>query len=909
MQNLDDEAATRIERDMSRTVANAPPDTDELPAGCMVGRYRIVRLLGRGGMGAVYLAERADREFDQRVALKLVGRAVPGGTLALRFRAERQILAQLNHPNIARLLDGGAGEDGAPYLAMEYVEGERIDAYCDARRLSVREQLRLFQQACSAIQYAHQNLVVHRDIKPTNILVTADGTLKLLDFGIAKLLDPQSTRTTDGLTRVYERMMTPEHASPEQVRGEPIGTASDVYSLGVLLYSLLSGARPYAVVGRSVDEFERVVCTVQPQKPSAAARERAGDAGGGAQLARTLAGDLDNIVLKAMHKEPQRRYASAAALADDIQNYLDERPVEARPDAWAYRAGKFLRRNAVAVSASSLALLLVVATVAFYTLRLSEERDRAELEARKSQQVAAFLTRIFRVADPTQGEGGKVTAIELLDRGAQDINTRLRDQPLVRAELLRTIGVSYKSLSSYNRADALLRESAAILSASGGERSREYAQTLAELGDLNRLQRKFRESEQLYQRALAIQERLFADAHEDTARTLREIGDLYREMDRPEEALEWLERGLAMSIALFGEEDLAVAHGRNNLALALQRRERYEEAEQQYREALRIRQGQLGEKHPHTLVTRFNLALLFGERARYSEQVAMLEEMLPLRRAALGAQHPSVGNTLVSLAAPLSSLGRYDDAAKALAEAEQIMRRKFGPASPRTAQVLRRRGQLDLTLGRYEDAERRLREAAQIEAVHYGEDSALAHRTRTLAAVALLGQGDYPQAETMLLTSYERLKALKGENSMDVTRTLEALGDVRIGQGRLDEAEALLKQALANNERIGGAENAENADALLALAEIALRRSDARAARQLSERAHNGLRKELPEAHWRVAFAQAMIGRSLLAMNDQQGAALLSAGVQRVFDVLPHDDPRVAVLADAARRSRVQQAQ
>lgn len=503
-----------LERRVENAIAGALADIGDVAPGTLIGRYRIRRLLGRGGMGAVYLAERADQQFDQQVALKLIGRDMPGGSLARRFRAERQILAHLNHLNIARLLDGGASDDGVPYIAMEYIEGTRIDLYCRQQRLDLRQRLQLFQQVCEAVQYAHQNLIVHRDIKPSNILVAADGTPKLLDFGIAKLIDPQQTGSTDGLTRIYERVLTPEHASPEQVRGEPVGTVSDVYSLGVLLYELLTGVRPFALLGRTLEQIEEVICKLQPSKPSAAATCKDAPRG----LARALAGDLDNIVLRAMHKEPQRRYASAAALSDDIQRYLDDRPVQARPDAWTYRATKFLRRNLVAASLAVAVTLVIAVVVSFYTVQLTAQRDRAATEAAKSAQVAQFLTDIFRVADPAQAQGRQITALELLERGAQDIERRLADQPLVRADLLFAIALSYENLSAYDRAGPLLEESLAIKSAARLEETREYVEMLYELANLRRLEGRSSEAERHFQRALEIQQRTVVGPLEDTGR-------------------------------------------------------------------------------------------------------------------------------------------------------------------------------------------------------------------------------------------------------------------------------------------------------------------------------------------------------------------------------------------------------
>jgi serine/threonine-protein kinase len=851
---------TRLERELDRAVADAALEIDELQPGRKIGRYRIVRLLGRGGMGAVYLAERVEGEFEQQVALKLIGRALPGSALTRRFRAERQILAQLNHPNIARLLDGGASEDGVPYLAMEYVEGERIDGYCERHALDVRARLRLFQQVCAAIQYAHQNLVVHRDIKPSNILVTAEGAPKLLDFGIAKLLDEGGATAGDGLTRVHERVLTPEHASPEQVRGEPIGTASDVYALGVLLYEILTGARPYAAPGRSMEELERIICTVQPPRPSAAVARR-GDAAA-RPLARTLAGDLDNIALKAMHKEPARRYVSAAALAEDVQNYLDQRPVQARPDAWTYRAQKFLRRNAFLVTAAASVTLLIATLTVFYTTRLAAERDRASFEAQKSRQVARFLTDVFRVADPKEAQGRQITALELLDRGARDIDARLADQPLVRAELLAAIGLTYKNLSAYERAGPLLEESLAIRTKAGQEYTREYALTLYELANLRRFEARFAESERQFARALEIQEALFTGPHEDKAATLTHFAQLYYEMHRPEPSYEMQRRALEMTLALFGERHAASADRLNNLGLVLQALDRHDEAEVHLRKAVEIRTAVQGVRHPETLIARYNLALLLRSTGRYRRAEEILSEITPLRRQILGAGHPSVGYTLSALGGVQTSLGRYVEAEATLKEALDLLTAKLGPSHWRVGAVWRSLGLLDLERGAYASARERFERAHAIESAAFGADSTAAHKARTLVALGFLAQGDAESAAPLLETAYAGLIERGAAEHSDSARTLEALGALRQHQQRLQEAEAFLQRALAIHARTGRGDSLDARRIQLALADAALARGAAGEALQLSEHALKSLSRELPAEHPLVRRARALSKRA-----------------------------------------------
>jgi serine/threonine-protein kinase len=404
--------------------------------GSRVGRYRVLRELGRGGMAMVYLAERADGEFRQLAALKLMQPGTDSGHMIERFHRERQILADARHPNIARLLDAGVSEDGRPYLAMEYIEGEPIDSFCDLRRLSVNQRLWLFLEVARAVDHAHRNLVVHRDIKPSNILVTADGDVKLLDFGIAKLLE-------DGpgdVTRTHLRAMTPAFASPEQIEGGPITTATDIYQLGMLLYLLLAGGWPYPRGTGSDAAMMLAICREPPIRPSTAAAGRGGvetvPGGPGSTIAeiatrratspgrlrRELAGDLDTIVLTALRKEPQRRYGTAAQLIGDVERYLEGRTISARPDTVRYRLRTFVRRHTAATATATASLALVVGLVAFYTHRVGAERDHARLEASKAGEVADFLTRLFQVSAPTRSRGESVTARELLDRGADRID-------------------------------------------------------------------------------------------------------------------------------------------------------------------------------------------------------------------------------------------------------------------------------------------------------------------------------------------------------------------------------------------------------------------------------------------------------------------------------------------------------
>jgi serine/threonine protein kinase len=473
------------------------------PAGQMIGSYRLVRSLGRGGMGEVFLAERADDQFRQKVAIKLVRRGLLSRHIEGRLRQERQILASLDHPNIARLYDGGTTGDGTPYIVMEYIDGEPLDLYCDRRKLTIEQRLRLFITVCGAVHRAHQSLIVHRDLKPSNILVTTDGVPKLLDFGIAKMLDDRAYMHTMAVTQEDVRVMTPDHASPEQIRGDIISTSSDVYVLGVLLYELLCGYKPFALRGRRLAELERAICEdLAPTLSTVVATaERQRDSGISAvatqrsvsvvKLRRELGGDLENIVTMAMRKEPDRRYSSAAQLANDVERYLNGLPVLARADSWKYRTEKFVRRHKLGVGLSAaLVAMLIGFTVTVYlqSLRIEKERDVAESERRVAESqrehaeaVSSFLIESFKVVDPFAQGGNSITARQILDHGAARITRELRAQPATKAAVLDTIGSAYLGLGLPEQAQPLIEQGLSLRRQLYGEAGAPVARSLYSL--------------------------------------------------------------------------------------------------------------------------------------------------------------------------------------------------------------------------------------------------------------------------------------------------------------------------------------------------------------------------------------------------------------------------------------------
>jgi eukaryotic-like serine/threonine-protein kinase len=773
--------------------------------GRTLGAYLIEDRIAAGGMGVVYRARRADEQFERGVAIKVLSSTLASDDAQRRFRTERQILANFSHPNIAQLLDGGTTDEGVPYLVMEYIEGLPIDEYCTRNALPVAARLRLFMQVCAAVQYAHQRLVVHRDVKPSNVLVTGAGVPKLLDFGIAKLLEGAEGRAAASQTVADARLLTPRNASPEQIRGAPITTASDIYSLGVLLYELLTEQPPYDVSSLAPTGLQAAICEKDPDPPSSR---------------RKLASDLDNIVMTAMRKEPERRYASAAALAEDIGRFLESRPVQARPNAWSYRARKFMRRNWIAVSGSAAACVAIAAVVTFYTLRVAAERDRAEIAAAKSRETAEFLTDIFRGSDPSTAQGRPLTAIELLDRSARNINEKFHGQPVVRSDLLATMAESYKNLSAYDRSGPMYEQSLAIRDAEGLHHTYDYASILYSLANLRRFEGRFADSERDFKEVLKILERISPGPNEDTAQTLTHLGTLYYEMGRHAESLEAQQRALAMSMSLHGEHHEETADKMNNIALVLRELDRYAEAEQYLRKALKVRGDLLGPRHPGYLTTHYNLGLVLKTTGRVEEAARIQREVLAVREVVLGAEHVYIGTTLTALGDALTELGKFDEAREVLERGQRILAARLSPDHWRVATVLRELGELSLERGDAAHAAAPLQRAYDISAKTYGEQSEEAHQAQVILAAALLAQGDLARAGTMLETSCEYLRKNSGPDSSRITRCLQELGGLRIRQDRFSEAQPLLEQALRNHERISGPDGARAREVREQLAQV-----------------------------------------------------------------------------------------
>lgn len=819
----------------------APSQTTGME-GQRLGPYRIVRKLGSGGMGDVYLAERADEQYQQQVAIKIVRSGAFAAQIHSRLRQERQILARLQHPNIARLLDGGQMADGTPYIVMEYIEGEAIDTWCDRRRLGLAARAELVRTVCAAVHYAHQNLIVHRDLKPNNILIATDGTPKLLDFGIAKLLDTRQSLHTLAVTHMDFRVMTPAHASPEQVRGDVITTASDIYVLGVLLYELLSGRRPFQLEGSRVTDMERIICDQDPVPPSVLVARTATEAPElladiaacrgltATRLQRELKGDLDNIIMMAMRKDAARRYVSAEQLASDLERHYGGQTVMAASDSWSYRAGKFVQRHAVAVGAAAFATVALTAFSAVTYLqgqRIARERDIAAAERERAEQVSSFLVELFELSDPSHSRGNQITARELLDLGARRISNGLANQPMTRATLMGTIGGVYGSLGLYGDAAALQRDSLAALRKLRGPRDREVIQAVTALGATQREQGQYADAEHTLNDAMTLQRAATGSAALELAPIELELGRLaeYR-----------------------GELDVA--------------RKLYESSIERYR-----RFGM--DRRPETASALNDLAALLLQLGEYAEAVRLYRTALDIDRSTLGQDHPQVAVHIQSLAVALQRQGLLADAEPLYAQSLKLMQRVLGPQHPSTLDALANYGNFMRRTGDRDRAENIFRDVLQRDIAARGADHVFVGHDHVNLGNVLVDQQHAAEAVTEFHRALDIYrKGLPAEHGY-IAAALSGLGRAQLQLGELDAAQRSLVKAVTMGEKLLPADSSPLAQAHSTLGRVLLQNKRYAEARPLIEQAYPILVKTqgerapvTNEAHQALAEVQQALNAS-----------------------------------------------
>lgn len=856
----DPELATRLEamladvddgdEFLSGIVVSAVEGLDSDRHSRIVGRhfgaYRVTSHLARGGMGDVYVAERDDGAFEQRVAIKLIGRGLIDREAEARFATERRILAKLNHPNIARILDGGTTPEGLAYLVMELVEGEPIDAYCRRHGLSVRQRLELFRAVCAAVEFAHQHLVVHRDIKPSNILVTPEGTPKLLDFGIAKLLGGDDNDAE--LTQVTSRMLTPDFASPEQVLGRPVTTATDVYALGVLLYVLLTEQRPFSTAGLRPSELERVVVETPPARPSQAVLQHAA---GGRARARRLRGDLDNIVMKALRKAPERRYRSADRLSADVRRHLEGRPVSAQGYSWPYVFRKFVQRNLVPVGVGSAVLAAGFAGALYHTKSITGERDRVRAEAEKADATARFLVDIFRLSDSDETAGETITAKEILAIGAERLREDLRDQPETRAMLGTTIGTVYDNLGLYEEARTQLVEAIRLREEIGDlpglvESLRMLGTVQYELGEVDAavasqeralaINRELLPADHVdvaanlndlghavygtgdydgairhYQAAIGMLERLGETAHPVYADTLHDLGQVQQLKGELDAAESNLRKALDYALERYGERHSSTAIFMHDLAVVLHEMDRFEVAEAMYLRVLNLERQLIGEDHPDREAAMTNIGRLYMDMHRLDDAEAYLRQAAEFAARTRGPRHVFTAYDLVNLANLLTVKGETAEAQETFLLALDIYAEALAPDHPYIASASVGYAALLNGIGDARAGRMYAERALEICKASLPPGHWLAASATSVRGESLMLLGDMAAAEPLLIGGYEGVAAARPRDRI-TSDALRRLVSYYEGLGREDEA-SRYRERLAISGRAAPAPGGANARA------------------------------------------------------------------------------------------------
>jgi len=791
-----------------------------------IGAYRILSEIGQGGMGAVYLAERADGQYQRRVAIKLVrGGVASGPELLRRFSMERQILAGLQHPHIAQLLDAGVTDDGTPYLVMEYVEGLRIDKYCDDNALSLRQRVALFQHVCSAVQYAHRNLVVHRDIKPSNILVTAEGVPKLLDFGIAKLLrtdlpagdlDHAAQPATLALTAPAVRLMTREYASPEQVRGLAITTATDVYALGIVLYGLLTGRYPFEAVRSDFIALERAICETDARPPSAAVSQLPD-----LSLASELRGDLDSIVLKAIRKEPGERYVSVEQLSEDLNLYLDGFPVAARRGSRRYRAAKFMRRHrwGMAAAAAFVVVLMAFGTgMSLLAVRLARERTRSNLEAvkaRRAQETAEAVNHFLQsdllaqasTLQQAKSPNGKtdphLTVRTALDRAASAIGGKFDGQPLVEASIRRTIGQTYFNLGLFPEAQQQWERSLDLRQHASGNEDADTLDAMRDLGDLYMREAKYAQAQQLYGETLELDRRALGPQHPFTIGTMYSLGVLYTRQGKYPQAENLLAETLELSLRVKGEMNDDSVGLMRDLANVYSEEGKYAKAEPLFQKALDVEHRLFGPEYNDILVTKLYLGRLYDREGKFTEAEHLSSDTLNSARRVLGETHSTTAFLTTLLANVYLDEGKNGQAQALLEKALDLDRRIFGDENPNTLTAFSDVARIRQLQGRYTEAEKLYTRTLDLRRRVSGEEHPSTLRLMANLAVLYDREGKYKDEEALLAATSSAERRVLGDSHPETLSTLSALGRVQLKQSKYSEAEATLRAPLDTYRKAG----------------------------------------------------------------------------------------------------------
>lgn len=780
--------------------------------GKRIGSYQITATLGKGGMGSVYLAHRADEQYQKQVAIKLIKHAAATKELMQRFRIERQILARLEHPYIARLLDGGTTEAGLPYLVMEYVEGESIDDYCNLRQLTINQRLSLFRKICSAVQYAHQKLIVHRDLKPSNILVTKDGNPKLLDFGIAKFLDKTESDFDAIETQHNERLLTPRYSSPEQIKGEPVSTVTDVYALGIILYELLTGKRPYGIEETSRFSIEKAVLETSPLLPSTSItqlddnsniNEKTGEQDGKLlwcgelrpkQLKRLLSGDLDNIVMMALRKEPEQRYVSVEQFSRDIEYFLHNKPVHARPLSLFYLSTRFVQRNFLS---SSLTVILVISIIGFSVTTLMQSK-KVEAERAKAVAIVNFLTDMFSEIEPDKAQGKEVSVREVLDKAAKqldDKNHSLTNERLLEAAIRRVIGQIYSDLGILPAAEKQLESALRIHRETGQQNQPEFLLNLIDLSGVYHLQIRENERQKLNLEALPLSKKLHGDNHQITIGILHNLAGVFHMNGNFNEAKKLYSEVLKKRRLILGENHQDTLSTIMSLGTVYHWSGDYEKAENHYQLCLDKSRVIHGESHSQTLICMSALGSVLETAGHYKRAEPIISEHIKKARLILGNEHPETLRSMHNLADVYRGLGRYEESENLFLETLALRKKTLGNDHIETLQTRMKLARLYRLIKRYSEGIRLVEYTVKRQTEKLGFE----HPTTLIAAQVM---ADLYREDNQLAKAIElydsvlivREKVL-GEQHAEIIDTLAGTGLAFLASGNNAQAESYLLQA------------------------------------------------------------------------------------------------------------------
>jgi serine/threonine-protein kinase len=837
-------------------------------------QYRLLERIGEGGMGQVWLAERDDGDVRQRLALKMLRGAglATDGELA-RFHAEGRILASLQHPNIAHLFDAGHGADGVPYLAMEYVDGERIDRWCDAHALSLPARIELFLKVCAAVEYAHAQLVIHRDLKPANILVDANSEPKLLDFGIARLIDTGAD--TPRATTVL-RAMTLAYASPEQVEGKPLGTATDIYSLGVVLYELLAGVRPFDHLESEHARSNAIISgeITPPSRPAAARHERTEPS----TPARRIPADVDAIVLKALRREPELRYASVGELADDLRNFLGARPVHARRGQWGYRSQRFVWRNRWPLAAAA----ILVATAAGFTWRTVLAEREARLQAATSDQVSEFLVSVFAASDANLSDAARhdLSARAVLDNGAARIEKELADQPRIRARLLEAVGNAYRHMYDNPKAARLLREAADLNLSPAVDQPAAAARCLEALANtLANGQFPAAEIERAARDSLGLAERLSAPGSQEIANAWMVLSLALNRSGNRAAAQQAAEMSLAMNRAHAGQPDNRLSAAHHNLCMITSNRGDQATAKSYCETTLAL----FGENPTSgKMMTLALYARAFERSGDYPRAMQIMAEVLENTRMLEGDGSPFFLTYLDDYVRILDHASRYDEAAQQLQKLDAGMLHLYGKDSGEYSLVLVGRGRHHALLGEYERALPSLREALQFRSKRYDAQDPRVLSVSILLAMALVDAGDAGNEAQALIEAAVAGWATKDEpHAVDAAVVPVALAQWQVARGEFAAAERTL-DAVEAPTSLRDLWLDSRADLLRAA--IARHRGDTDGVLRAEQRAWQRLRDRVGAEHPQAARHGLLLARDLRAAGRNTEARELEAQLRPVFE-------------------------